>query len=244
FLPVLPFALLAALPCAPSAFAQQPYPPRPPANIDDLLGPPQGAPQQQQQQQPRNRPGDFQLAPLPPPPPPPSAQAPRQPAQQQPPPPGQGPRQPAQQQQLPPPPPGQRPQQPAQKGKQAPPQVPTEVTVMQPPDEKITNPTATFSGLDKITGRIISFDVSINETVQFGAREVTPRVCYTRPTTETQNTTGFVEVDEITLEGKIRRIFSGWMFATSPGLHAVEHAIYDVWLTDCKQTPPEIKPQG
>jgi hypothetical protein len=91
-----------------------------------------------------------------------------------------------------------------------------------------------FSGLDKITGRIISFDVAINETVQFGALQVTPRVCYSRPPTETPNTDAFVEVDEVTLQGEIKRIFNGWMFAASPGLHAVEHPIYDVWVTDCK----------
>ena len=38
----------------------------------------------------------------------------------------------------------------------------------------------------------------------------------------------------MTLEGEVRRILTGWMFATSPGLHAVEHPVYDVWLTDCK----------
>ncbi len=102
---------------------------------------------------------------------------------------------------------------------------------------KLALPIATFSGLDKITGRIISFDVAINETVQFGALQVTPRVCYARPQTIAPLTTGFVEVDEITLDNKIRRIFTGWMFADSPGLHAVEHAVYDVWLTDCKAAP-------
>jgi hypothetical protein len=58
-------------------------------------------------------------------------------------------------------------------------------------------------------------------------------VCYSRPPTETPNTDSFVEVDEVTLQGEIKRIFTGWMFAASPGLHAVEHPIYDVWLTDC-----------
>ena len=108
-----------------------------------------------------------------------------------------------------------------------------------------------FSGLDKITGRIITFDVAIDETVRFGALEVTPRVCYTRPPTELPQTDGFVEVDELTLQGELRRIFTGWMFAASPGLNAVEHPIYDVWLTDCKgggpppvtaETPPETTP--
>jgi len=101
--------------------------------------------------------------------------------------------------------------------------------------ERITNPVAEFTGIDKITGRIITFDVYVNETVQFGALQVTPRVCYSRPQTEEPKTDSFVEVDEITLDRKIRRIFTGWMFAESPGLNAVEHAVYDVWLKGCKQ---------
>ena len=101
-------------------------------------------------------------------------------------------------------------------------------------DSRIENRVAEFSGIDKITGRIISFDVYIDETVQFGALQVTPRVCYSRPITEKPKTTSFLEVDEITLDRKIRRIFTGWMFADSPGLNAIEHAVYDIWLTDCK----------
>ncbi|TPO13153.1 DUF2155 domain-containing protein [Mesorhizobium sp. B1-1-5] len=101
--------------------------------------------------------------------------------------------------------------------------------------DRITNPVAAFAGIDKITGRIITFDVYIDETVQFGALQVTPRVCYSRPDTEQPKTDSFVEVDEITLDRKIRRIFTGWMFAESPGLNAVEHAVYDVWLKGCKQ---------
>ena len=110
------------------------------------------------------------------------------------------------------------------------------------PDDgsKLSMPIATFSGLDKITGRITSFDVAINETVQFGALQVTPRVCYARPQTIAPLTTAFAEVDEITLDNKIRRIFTGWMFADSPGLHAVEHAVYDIWLTECKASSKDV----
>jgi hypothetical protein len=137
---------------------------------------------------------------------------------------------------------------PPQQGNAAP--QPGDEVVVEPPPQRIANPTAVFSGLDKITGRIISFDVAINETVQFGALQVTPRMCYSRPPTETPNTDAFVEVDEVTLQGEIKRIFTGWMFAASPGLHAVEHPIYDVWLTDCKggqnpnvaEVPPDAPP--
>ena len=114
---------------------------------------------------------------------------------------------------------------------------PGDEVVVEPPSQKIVNKGALFSGLDKITGRIINFDVSIGETVQFGALQVTPRACYTRPPTETPNTDAFVEVDEVTLQGEVKRVFTGWMFAASPGLHGVEHPIYDVWLSDCKSPP-------
>src|SRR5204863_5800942 len=111
---------------------------------------------------------------------------------------------------------------------------PGDEVVTEPPAQKIVNKKASFSGLDKITGRIINFDEDIGETIQFGALRVKTDACYTRPATEAANTDAFVEVDEITLQGEVKRIFSGWMFAASPGLHGVEHPIYDIWLTDCK----------
>jgi hypothetical protein len=100
--------------------------------------------------------------------------------------------------------------------------------------DKIAHPTAVFEGLDKITGRIISFEVVIDETVQFGALQITPRVCYSRPPTEAPQTDVFAEVDEIDEKKALKRIFTGWMFADSPGLHAIEHPIFDIWLTACK----------
>lgn len=101
--------------------------------------------------------------------------------------------------------------------------------------ERIKNSVATFSGLDKITGRTTTFDVYIGETYQFGSLQVTPRVCYTSSADEAARIDGFVEINEITLGQKIQRIFTGWMFADSPGLNAVEHPVYDVWLKNCKQ---------
>jgi hypothetical protein len=100
--------------------------------------------------------------------------------------------------------------------------------------DRIRNPTAVFAGLDKITGRIISFEVAIDETVQFGALQLTPKACWSRPPSEQPQTTSFVEVDEVTFSNEYRRIFGGWMFASSPGLHGIEHPVYDVWLTECK----------
>lgn len=111
--------------------------------------------------------------------------------------------------------------------------------------DRIKHPIAVYAGLDKITGRIISFEVATNETVQFGSLQITERACYTRPPTEAPQTTSFLEIDEVDTANNYKRIFSGWMFASSPGLHALEHPVYDVWLVDCKggseviPTPPD-----
>ena len=100
--------------------------------------------------------------------------------------------------------------------------------------DKIANPSATFEGLDKITGRIISFDVAVGETVQFGSLQLTPRVCYSRRPPRQPIRPRSSRSNEVTLSDEYRRIFTGWVFASSPGLHAIEHPIYDIWLTDCK----------
>ena len=109
--------------------------------------------------------------------------------------------------------------------------------------ERLDNRVAVFSALDKVTATIKTLEIPINETVQFGALKVTPRVCNTRPPTEAPHTSSFVEVDEIKLNGEVERIFTGWMFADSPGLHAVEHPVFDVWLTNCKTNEP-VAPAG
>jgi hypothetical protein len=199
----------------------QRLPPRAPAPQQGL---PPNAARPPAQQQPATPPGGFQAQPLPPPPG--GAAAPETAAV----PPAGGP--------------GAAPQVPGRPG--APPAPantgpqPGDEVVTEMPAQKIPNTKAVFAGLDKITGRIISFDVSLDETVQFGALQVTPKACYTRPPTETPNTDAFAVVDEVTLQGEVRRIFTGWMFASSPGLHGVEHSIYDVWLTDCKEPTPAV----
>ena len=101
--------------------------------------------------------------------------------------------------------------------------------------DRIENQLAVFSALDKVTARISKFEVALGETATFGALKVTPRACYSRPSTEQPKTTTFVEVDEIQLDGQPKRIFTGWMFAESPGLYGVEHPTYDVWLTECSK---------
>jgi len=111
-------------------------------------------------------------------------------------------------------------------------------------DQRLENRVAVFSALDKVTATIKTLQVPVGETVAFGALKVTPRVCYSRPPTDLPKTTSFVEVDEVMLDGSQRRIFNGWMFAQSPGLNAVEHPVFDVWLTDCERPKNAVAQQA
>jgi hypothetical protein len=101
--------------------------------------------------------------------------------------------------------------------------------------QRIENQTAVFATLDKVTARISKLEVPLNQTVVFGSLSVTARVCNSRPPDEQPKTTSFVEVEETMLDGQKKKLFSGWMIAESPGLNAVEHPVFDVWLTDCAQ---------
>lgn len=101
--------------------------------------------------------------------------------------------------------------------------------------DRIENQVAIFSALDKVTARISKFPVAVGQTAAFGALKITPRVCYSRPPTEEPKTDTFVEVDETQLDGTEKRIFTGWMFAESPGIYGLEHPTFDVWLTECQK---------
>ncbi len=101
--------------------------------------------------------------------------------------------------------------------------------------QRIENATANFAALDKVTAAVKQLPIELNKTETFRTLKITPRVCYTRDPREPPRTSTFVEIDEILIDGKQKRIFSGWMFAESPGLNPLVHPVFDLWLTGCSQ---------
>ncbi|AHA28233.1 DUF2155 domain-containing protein [Candidatus Liberibacter americanus] len=99
---------------------------------------------------------------------------------------------------------------------------------------RLENRVAEFAGLDKITSRVLTFDVEINKLTQFGSLKILPRVCYSRDDREAQRVDAFVEISDTPIDHNSGLIFSGWMFADSPSMNALDHAIYDIWLIRCK----------
>ncbi len=105
----------------------------------------------------------------------------------------------------------------------------------QPIDDSkmIDKSVAVLQGLDKITARVSTFEVVVGETARFGTLLITPRACREAPPIEPPEATAFLEISEVKPDEKPMIRFSGWMFASSPSLSALEHPIYDVWVTGC-----------
>ena len=108
------------------------------------------------------------------------------------------------------------------------------------PDEKGVRRSVLMGGLDKITARTFKFEAPVGHTVRFKKLLVTARTCYVRPPEETPETSVFIEINEPPPQGgdELRRLFSGWMFASSPGLNALEHPVYDIWVIGCRVDDP------
>ena len=94
-------------------------------------------------------------------------------------------------------------------------------------------PGAVLQGLDKVTARISTFPVSTDEEVNFGTLSIRVRACHKTPPTEPPESTAFLEIVDHRPGAEPVELFSGWMFASSPALSALEHAVYDVWVVDC-----------
>jgi hypothetical protein len=111
------------------------------------------------------------------------------------------------------------------------------------PDENGIHRMAVLRALDKVTGRAINLNSPAGVPIDFGTLTITSRYCYTVPPEEPPETSAFLQIDDRERNvGEPVRIFSGWMFASSPAINALEHGVYDVWVITCitDAPPPEV----
>jgi hypothetical protein len=101
------------------------------------------------------------------------------------------------------------------------------------PAAAIPMDTVLLQGLDKITARVSEIKVPVGGTVTFGALQITARACDKHPPEEAPEAAAFLEVVEVKPDEKPVQRFSGWMFASSPALSALEHPVYDLIVLDC-----------
>jgi hypothetical protein len=92
-----------------------------------------------------------------------------------------------------------------------------------------------LQGLDKVTARVSLLEAPVGAEVRFGTLAITARACLETPPTEPPESAAFLEIRTIEPGQPERTDFVGWMLATSPGLSALEHPVYDVWVIDCHE---------
>ena len=90
-----------------------------------------------------------------------------------------------------------------------------------------------LQGLDKVTARVSEFAAELGAPATFGTLEITVRACHKKPPEEPPESAAFLEIRERQDGAPAALLFSGWMFASTPGLSALQHPVYDVWVLDC-----------
>ena len=108
--------------------------------------------------------------------------------------------------------------------------------------DPISEPIAVLQGLDKTTARVSQFEAKVGQPVRFGDLEIVVRDCQRTPPEETPEKAAFLQIYELRPGEEKVRLFSGWMFASSPALSALEHPIYDVNVLDCKAASTSAPP--
>jgi hypothetical protein len=109
----------------------------------------------------------------------------------------------------------------------------------------ISEPVALLEGLDKTTARVSEFVAPVGKSVTFGDLSIVVRDCEKNPPEESPENAAFIQIYENRNGDKRARLFSGWMFSSSPALSALEHPVYDITVLDCRgasASPPSVPP--
>ena len=139
------------------------------------------------------------------------------------------------------------PSSPVETGTLPPSEMPTEGPLTPPPPEVVVPAPPSGSapiaigvilgGIDKVAARTAKFDANLKQKVFYNTLIITAFACKMRPPEEPPESAAFLEIQERKPDGTTQKLFSGWMFASSPALNALEHPVYDVWVVSCKTAP-------
>lgn len=126
-------------------------------------------------------------------------------------------------------------------------QPPVEIPVTPPPPPEVVPAPSSgvapqalgvvLGGIDKVAARTAKFEANLKQKVFYNTLIITAYACKTRPPEEPPESAAFLEIQERKPDGTSQKLFSGWMFASSPALNALEHSVYDVWVVGCKTAP-------
>ena len=98
---------------------------------------------------------------------------------------------------------------------------------------------AVLQALDKVVARTSELEAPLDRAVRFGTLRIVVRACHAAPPEEPPENAAFLEIDEVDHAGRTTRLHTGWMFSSTPGIAALEHPVYDIWVLACTAAAPE-----
>lgn len=105
----------------------------------------------------------------------------------------------------------------------------------QPDNEKqVESNVAILQGLNKVIGRVSTFEAPLGTLSNFENLEIIVRKCWKSPPDERPENAALLEVREVRTGEAPKQIFLGWMLSSSPGLSSLEHPVYDITVISCE----------
>ena len=97
---------------------------------------------------------------------------------------------------------------------------------------------AVLQALDKVVARTSKLEAPLDRPIRFGTLRIVVRACHAAPPEEPPENAAFLEIDEVHHDERAARLYTGWMFSSTPGLAALEHPVYDIWVLACSESRP------
>lgn len=104
---------------------------------------------------------------------------------------------------------------------------------------------AVLEALDKVTAENLRFEAPVGHPVRYKSLVFTVKACErSTPEEPVEDSIAYLTIDSQPRPeaGKPplapRQAFKGWMFASSPSLHPLEHPVYAAWLITCRAATP------
>ncbi len=102
--------------------------------------------------------------------------------------------------------------------------------------------TVILGALDKVTARVNTLKGLVGMPVKFGTLEIMAQTCVTTPPEDPPESASFLQIYQIQEDRDEQQVFSGWMFASSPALSAMDHPVYDIWVLGCEDSSSSSSP--
>ena len=93
--------------------------------------------------------------------------------------------------------------------------------------------TTILGTLNKVSGKISKIKIKDNDETYFGTLKIIVRTCKKSLPEDLPENSAFIQIWNQKFDKEEKKIFSGWMFSSSPSISALDHAVYDVWVIDC-----------